>query len=140
MDEKKIADQVRTVVEFYNGGELIRSVSLTHELNVLVGEEISFDHPSLNQCLHGRVTKRNHVVFLAEGTPLTYIDVVVGEVMVRGTYLQMWDGVNNLTVEETATLLVQLTPATGRGVDFKGALYNDVDLVEALRYHRGEFR
>lgn len=67
---------MRMSIEFQSGGNIIRTVVLNEQLNNLaVGQDISFDHPSVKECLSGTITRISHVVFLSDGPPLTYVDV-----------------------------------------------------------------
>lgn len=79
MSEVEI-QHTRTIIEFHEGAEILRTVTLTETLpNVAVGQTIVFDHPSLRMGLTAKVTKISHTVFLGADPPLTYIDVdVVG--------------------------------------------------------------
>lgn len=69
---------LRTIVNFYKGDEIVRTVSNTHEIqNVVVGQAFIFDHPSMSQGLSGVVYDISHVVFLGNEAPVTYIEVRV---------------------------------------------------------------
>lgn len=75
MDEKEL----RTVVEFYKSEGWVRSMNLNFTIDGLaVGQDMTFDHPSMDRCLSGKIVKISHVVFLSDKAPLTYIDVEVG--------------------------------------------------------------
>jgi hypothetical protein len=68
--------EVRTIIEFNIGTTIARTVSLNHNIPAEVGHTLSFDHPSMKECISGTVTRISHVVFL-DATALTYIDVAV---------------------------------------------------------------
>lgn len=73
-------DNIKTIIEFKNSGGIIRTVNLDHLLpNVVVGQDMTFDHPSISMSLTAKVTRVSHVVFLNEAQSLCYIDVEVAD-------------------------------------------------------------
>jgi hypothetical protein len=77
---KKRDKDIRTVIEFRNQDltDLVhrRTVVLRNTIpNVTVGQRFCFDHPTLTECLSGKVANIQHAVFLGDEKPVTYIDV-----------------------------------------------------------------
>lgn len=79
-----ISKKIRTIVTFQRTRQdvptiVIREVFLKKTIpNVFVGQTLTFDHPSLTECLHGTVMNIQHVVYLASDEyPVTYIDVEI---------------------------------------------------------------
>lgn len=73
-----MGNKYRTEIEFRRNGEHVRTVNTTHTIvNIAVGQELYFDHQTLERGLLGIVTKISHVVFLGDDLPLTYVDVEV---------------------------------------------------------------
>jgi len=68
--------EVRTIIEFNIGTTIARTVSLNHNIPTEVGHTLSFDHPSLKECISGTITRISHTVFL-DASAITYIDVAV---------------------------------------------------------------
>ena len=49
------------------------------------------------------------------------------------TYLNMWQKVKELNLQETNDWINAVTPLTGAGIDFRGVRVADVDVHEALQ-------
>lgn len=64
-------------INFHKNGQLVRTVTQIDSklVNLAIGQTMCFDHQSIFECLGGKIVDIQHVVFLGDEMPLTYVDV-----------------------------------------------------------------
>lgn len=69
---------IRMQIEFYSQEKLVHTTILLSPIpNLAVGQIMVLDHPIMDRGLKGKITNIQHVVYLGNEAPITYVDVTV---------------------------------------------------------------